>query len=132
MRVIVKTLIAAAFLVAFFLPAHAQDVVQLSDLINEAMRNNLGLQAQRLNVEAAGLRIPQAGSWADPKLTIGLMNLPVTSLDLGIEPMTAKQVTGIDTLNGTEQKLKFTTSNGYTVLADMLIGDCPIFIKIGK
>ncbi|HEX04647.1 MAG TPA: TolC family protein, partial [Bacteroidetes bacterium] len=61
----------------------------LSQLLVEATAANPSLEALRERLAAAEARIPQAGSWMDPKLTFGAMNLPTDNLfDLNQEPMT--------------------------------------------
>lgn len=69
-----------------------QGITTLDALIEEAVNNNLKLKSLRSRIDAAEKKIPQAGSWADPKLSVGLMSLPVSQFDLGLEPMTQKQV----------------------------------------
>ena len=64
----------------------------LSDLVQEALENNPGLEAAARRVLSAEKVIPQAGSLPDPKITLGLMNLPVNSFDFNQEPMTGKQI----------------------------------------
>jgi cobalt-zinc-cadmium efflux system outer membrane protein len=78
------------------LPAGAQkrpqDRLILSDIIQEALENNPWLEAAGQKVLSAERAIPQAGALPDPKLTFGLMNLPVNSFAFDQEPMTGKQI----------------------------------------
>jgi cobalt-zinc-cadmium efflux system outer membrane protein len=78
------------------LPADAQKRPQeslvLSELIQEALENNPRLEAAGQKVLSAESAIPQAGALPDPKLTFGLMNLPVNSFAFDQEPMTGKQI----------------------------------------
>lgn len=61
----------------------------LSPLLREASTANPSLGALRERLLAAEARIPQAGTWMDPKLGFGAMNLPTDNLfDLNQEPMT--------------------------------------------
>lgn len=64
----------------------------LEELIQEALENNPRLEAAVQRTLSAERAIPQAGALADPKLTLGLMNLPVNSFAFDQEPMTGKQV----------------------------------------
>jgi outer membrane protein TolC len=70
-------------------PASKQN---LSDLVQEALENNPGLEAAAHRVMSAEKVIPQAGSLPNPKITLGLMNLPVNSFVFDQEPMTGKQI----------------------------------------
>ncbi len=64
----------------------------LADLVQEALDNNPGLEAAIQKVQSAESVIPQAGSLPDPRITLGLMNLPVNSFAFNQEPMTGKQI----------------------------------------
>lgn len=64
----------------------------LSDLIQEALDNNPRLDSAVQRVLSAEKAIPQAGALPDPKITLGLMNLPVNSFTFDQEPMTGKQI----------------------------------------
>jgi len=78
------------------LPAGAQKRPQasliLSDLIQEALENNPRLEAAGQKILSAERAIPQAGALPDPRITLGLMNLPVNSFAFDQEPMTGKQI----------------------------------------
>ncbi len=65
----------------------------LREHILEALRNNPELESRRAQVDAAARRVPQAGAWSDPGLTLGMSNLPTNSFDLNQEPMTAAWIT---------------------------------------
>lgn len=64
----------------------------LTGLIREALDNNPGLEAAIQKARSAEKATIQAGSLPDPKITLGLMNLPVNSFDFNQEPMTGKQI----------------------------------------
>lgn len=64
----------------------------LSELVQEALENNPGLEAAVQRALSAERAIPQAGSLPDPRITLGLMNLPVNSFAFNQEPMTGKQI----------------------------------------
>jgi len=65
--------------------------VLLSSLIEEALDNNPRIKQFQSSWQAAQAVVPQAGAWMDPRVNLSLMNLPVRSIDLGLEPMTGKQ-----------------------------------------
>jgi len=69
-----------------------QERLILSDLIQEALENNPALEAAGHKALSAERAISQAGALSDPKLTLGLMNLPVNSFAFDQEPMTGKQI----------------------------------------
>lgn len=74
--------------------SQAEEVLEvkiiLQKLIREAVDNNPRFEAAVQRALAAERAIPQAGSLPDPKLTLGLMNLPVNSFTFDQEPMTGK------------------------------------------
>jgi cobalt-zinc-cadmium efflux system outer membrane protein len=84
----------AVFLVT--IPVYSQEVGQrtemLSDLIQEALENNPGLEAAVLRAQSAEKVISQAGALPDPQLNLGLLNLPVNSFAFDQEPMTGKLI----------------------------------------
>jgi outer membrane protein TolC len=68
-----KTLIF--FMIAFLLgtSASAQEL-KLSDLVDEALRNNQDIRASQARIEAAKYRIPQSKSLPDPMFMFGYQN----------------------------------------------------------
>jgi len=72
--------------------AQDSNTERLSDLIEQALKNNPKLKAENYKFEAAEKAIPRAGALPDPQLTFGLMNLPVNSFEFNQEPMTGKLV----------------------------------------
>jgi cobalt-zinc-cadmium efflux system outer membrane protein len=64
----------------------------LETLINEALRDNPELKATEQKLEAYSERPSQEESLDDPRLGLGLLNLPVNSFSFEQEPMTQKQV----------------------------------------
>lgn len=66
--------------------------VTLESLIAEAMSNNPKIHAVERKWESAKLRIPQEGSWMDPRLNINIMNFPISRFSFSAEPMTQKQI----------------------------------------
>jgi len=51
-------------------PAGAKGVAGLKALVQEAMERNPEIQAARRAIQAKRARVPQAGAWPDPKLSI--------------------------------------------------------------
>lgn len=64
----------------------------LAVLVAEALERNPRIAAAEAEADAAGERIPQAGAWEDPVLTVGFANLRTTSFDFGDDFMTMKVV----------------------------------------
>ncbi|MDA8387860.1 MAG: TolC family protein [Nitrospiraceae bacterium] len=65
----------------------------LEELIREALGNNPGLKAAEERLDAYSQIPSQAESWDNPRLGVGLLNLPDNSFSFEQEPMTQKQVT---------------------------------------
>ena len=66
--------------------------IPLFRLIGEALLSNPGIHSVEQQWESAQLRIPQAGAWAEPNLSLNIANFPVSSADFTIDPMTQKQI----------------------------------------
>jgi cobalt-zinc-cadmium efflux system outer membrane protein len=64
----------------------------LETLIDEALRNNPELKAAEQKFDAYSEKPPQEESLDNPRLAMGLLNLPVNSFSFDQEPMTQKQV----------------------------------------
>ena len=93
--------LAAALLFVPLRPAHAGnqgDAVNLEGLIEEALSNNPDLKAADEKVQAGGEKPAQEESLDNPRIGLGLMNVPVNSFDFNQEPMTQKQVSVIQKL----------------------------------
>lgn len=96
-------LLAAAVLLTALIapgPAYADEIMELGELLSEAEANNPSLMAMKDRYEAARERVPQAGTWDDPMLTLGFMNVEVDNFAFDRIPMTAKVV-------GLSQKIPF-------------------------
>lgn len=70
----------------------ASEPTMLEDLIQEALANNSDIVSQQERVAALELEAPYSGSFQDPVLGVGLLNLPVDSFEFDQEPMTQKQL----------------------------------------
>jgi outer membrane protein, heavy metal efflux system len=79
-------------LAALAMPAYARETLNLPGLLDEARAKNPGLQAMQYKYEAGRERVPQAGALPDPRLTIGVQNLPTNSFSFSQEMMTSKMV----------------------------------------
>ena len=65
---------------------------ELLKIIKEGLSNNKEIQSLESQVTRFKEEIPFAGSLGDPRLGIGLLNLPVDSFRFDKEPMTQKQL----------------------------------------
>ncbi len=74
-------------------PAAAKEVASLTALVQEAMERNPEIQASRRAVQAKRARVPQAGAWPDPKLSVsyGGNVLPPFTVMAG-DPSSARQI----------------------------------------
>jgi outer membrane protein TolC len=73
-------------------PDHLQGAEPLRQLIVEGFQNNLDIAALQRQIAARRQELRAAGTWEDPVVGLGLLNLPVNSFDFNQEPMTQKQV----------------------------------------
>jgi len=80
------------FLTPVLLWSQENNEERLHALINEALENNPTIEAAAQRVISVEKSISQAGALPDPRLTLGLMNLPVNSFAFNQEPMTGKLV----------------------------------------
>ena len=93
-----RMLLAIIFILSALLPAPALSESGtwgppvLSAMIEEGLEHNQDIQSLQARVEAARELIPFAGSLEDPRLGLGLLNVPTDTFDLDQEPMTQKQI----------------------------------------
>ena len=93
-----KVLILSCILSIVFISfnrVQAQEEVkrlELKQLIADALNNNPELTAHQEGLKAYGERPAQEGALEDPRLTLGVMSLPVDTFDFNQEDMTTKQV----------------------------------------
>ncbi|MCX5887780.1 MAG: TolC family protein, partial [Proteobacteria bacterium] len=93
-----KVLILSCILRIIFISfsrVQAQEEVkrlELKQLIEDALNNNPELTAHQEGLKAYGERPAQEGALEDPRLTIGVMSLPVDTFDFNQEDMTTKQI----------------------------------------
>jgi cobalt-zinc-cadmium efflux system outer membrane protein len=64
----------------------------LKHLIQEGLENNQSLKSIEAQVEALNELAPADGSLPDPRLGIGVLNMPTDTFDFDQEPMTQKQI----------------------------------------
>ncbi|ALP52261.1 hypothetical protein Tel_03380 [Candidatus Tenderia electrophaga] len=86
-------------------PALETDTLSLPEALRQGLAQSPGLAASRAMALAARARVPQAGSLPDPRLNIGLANLPSDSFSLSQDPMSQIQV-------GISQALPFPGKRG--------------------
>jgi outer membrane protein TolC len=96
---LVRTFIGVFVLMGIVFPATAGtdsrqwwDEPGLDLLIQETLDRNNELQSLQEQVNSQKSEVPFAGSLEDPKLSLGVLNLPVDSFSFEQEPMTQKQV----------------------------------------
>ncbi len=65
----------------------------LKALSQEVLANNQSLHALKRRVAALEAEVHAAGTWEDPMIGLGLVNVPIDSFDLSKEPMTQKLIT---------------------------------------
>ena len=70
----------------------AAEVLSLQQAVELGLEQNPSLAAARAGAEAVAQGVPQAGALADPRLSIGLANLPGGSLSLDKDPMSQLQI----------------------------------------
>jgi outer membrane protein, heavy metal efflux system len=90
-------ILALAALTTFAFPVNANELTDsivphdpvLTSLLDEMAIANPSVAEMRERLTAAQARATQAGTWMDPKLAVGAMNLPSNNpFDLNQEPMT--------------------------------------------
>ena len=86
-----SVLILLYFFAAAF-PASAQEVLSLNDLIDEALKNSPYVEVFEKNKDALWERPSQVKAWDDPKVTLGVTNLPTDDFDFNKQDMTQKTV----------------------------------------
>jgi len=64
----------------------------LDQLIEEGLTNNMEIQSIAARVESFKDKIPFAGSLDDPRIGLGVINLPTDTFDFDQEAMTQKQI----------------------------------------
>jgi len=96
------------FLVTLALPwmAWAQGDVLLDGLIKEALKNSPEIQASASRLEAAYLRVPQAGSLPDPMFMVGYQNE-------GFERYTYRREEGAQWMFSLSQQFYFPGKRGF-------------------
>ena len=68
------------------------DVISVEEAINVALESHPSLKAAEWKAKRAVEISKQAGSWKDPMITFGLVNIPYESFAFNQEPMTGKKV----------------------------------------
>lgn len=69
-----------------------EETLSLQQAIGLALQQNPSLAVARARAEGVRQSVPQAGALADPRLSIGLANLPGGSLSLDKDPMSQLQI----------------------------------------
>lgn len=86
-------LIGAFALIACLLShAQAESTLDVNALIDEALKNNPDIAAYQKKKDAMWERPPQAKAWEDPRLMLGVTNVPADDADFRKEDMTQKEI----------------------------------------
>ena len=73
-------------------PNDSTAILSLEEAIEATISFNPALNVSKWKIKRADERHDQAGSWMDPTLKFGMMNVPIDSWLFNQEPMTGKQV----------------------------------------
>ena len=68
------------------------EVLSLEEAVTKAVRSNPFLKAAEWKEKSTKEKMVQSGSWMDPVLKFGLLNVPAESFEFDREPMTGKQI----------------------------------------
>jgi outer membrane protein TolC len=89
-------LLTGVFSIFYFLAVpfsgSAQNVLSLDSLIDEALEKSPYVKVFKMNKGALWERPTQVKSWDDPKVTLGVTNLPTDDFDFNKQDMTQKYV----------------------------------------
>jgi len=91
-RLFSLTLIVIAYFAGLTPACMAQNILDLDGLIQEALDNNPEIAASRNKKDALWQRPSQVKAWDDPRLTFGVINLPVDDFDFNKQDTTQKTV----------------------------------------
>ena len=83
-----KTTALTVFLLCAFTVIRAGEVTRLDEVLGKGLDQNPQTLAAAYSVEAAAARPDQAEALPDPRLTVGVMSVPVDTFELDQEPMT--------------------------------------------
>lgn len=73
-------------------PNDSTAVLSLDEAVEAVIRYNPALKVFNWKIKRVDEKLRQAGSWMDPTLRFGLMNVPIESRVFDQEPMTGKQL----------------------------------------
>lgn len=76
----------------------AQETLSLNALIDEALENSPYVNVYKKNKDALWERPSQVKAWDDPKITLGVTNLPMDDFDFNKQDMTQKSVTVVQNI----------------------------------
>ena len=92
-RIITTTILGFTLAVAVNgAPNDSTETLSLDEAIEAVIKYNPGLNVFNWKVKRADERLKQAGSWMDPILRFGIINVPIESRVFNQEPMTGKQL----------------------------------------
>jgi outer membrane protein TolC len=90
-----KNILALFILFTCIIPIYAQQsesIISLDSLVNHMLKENQALGSKSSLTEALKQRITQMGALPDPKVTIGVVSLPLDTYKFNQEPMTQKMI----------------------------------------
>lgn len=91
-----KVVVLAVIIHSAQLPVFAKSPIWSSEflkpLIEEGLANNQSLKSLQFQVKSLTELVPAAGALPDPRLGIGLLNMPIDTFRFDQEPMTQKQI----------------------------------------
>ena len=90
LKYLLQAILLILILTILAIGQEAPKIVDLDQLIKEALENNPGLRAREAKVHSDSARISVTGSLPDPVFGFSLINLPVNSFSFKQEPMTGK------------------------------------------
>lgn len=92
MRIILHSLLPILTISFIASTSFAGEVLELDDVITQALKNNPRLEELQHKIKALSLRPDQAEALPNPMVSLGLMNVPLDTLDLDQEGMTQKTI----------------------------------------
>lgn len=97
-KIIVKYILVIVISFVLLTSATAQEsesengIISVEEAINVALRSHPSIKAAEWKAVRARESARQAGSWMDPMITFGLVNVPYESYAFNQEPMTGKKI----------------------------------------
>jgi|SRR5215469_322693 len=84
--------LAALCAVLYVAAAHAAEPLSLDEAVGLAIAQDPGIPELKAESQAASDQAVSAGQWPDPKVSLGLVNLPANSYAVGKDSMTMQMI----------------------------------------